>query len=144
VILGTAGYLAPEQVRTSMGAIGPATDVFALGAIIYRALTGVPAFPARDVAAAIDEALHHHPRPPSTLVSTLPRDVDLVVALALVKSPAGRTQRAGDLARDLAAAAAGALSETVRARARGLPGLPIGGDGSPFDETLSDSDSTQR
>jgi predicted Ser/Thr protein kinase len=117
-VLGTPGYMPPEQAGG--GEVGPPADVFALGAIVFRALTGNPAFPSRSPAAALYEALHMDPPPPSELVAGLPTDVDAVLALALAKDPALRYQRASELARDLGAALAVALPDTVKARAARL------------------------
>jgi serine/threonine protein kinase len=107
VVLGSPGYLPPEQIFGGHARIGPAADVFALGAIAYRAITGVPAFPARDPAAAIDEALHHVPAPPSRIAPELPAGVDAVLAIALAKDQAARYPRAPRFAADLARALAG-------------------------------------
>jgi serine/threonine-protein kinase len=123
-VLGSAGYLAPEQARGEQRRIGPQTDVFALGAILYRALTGASAFPARSPAAAIFEAIHHHPPPPSRVHPGVPTDVDAVVALALAKDPAQRYQRASELARDLRLAFTNQLPEETLARARALTDPP--------------------
>ncbi len=120
-ILGTPGFLAPEQVRGDAEALGPHTDVFALGAIIYRALTGTMAFPARDTASAVYEALHVMPTPPSRIVPSLPTDVDVVLALALAKDPKERYARPLELARDLGLALCGQLPETTRLRAGAHP-----------------------
>jgi serine/threonine-protein kinase len=119
-LLGTAGYMAPEQARGGTDEIGPHTDVFALGSIVYRALTGKCAFPSRSTAAAVYEALHLIPPPPSSLVSGLPEDIDDVVALALAKRIGDRYARPTQLACDLAAAAQGALDEPARERAHRL------------------------
>jgi tRNA A-37 threonylcarbamoyl transferase component Bud32 len=117
-LLGTPGYMAPEQVR-GMG-IGPPVDVFALGAIVYRALTGKCAFPARAPAAAIYEALHLTPPRPSSVRPELPDDVDYVVTLALAKRTEDRYAHPSQLAEALRRAAEGALDEASRASARGL------------------------
>jgi serine/threonine protein kinase len=117
-VLGTPGYMAPEQA--SGGAIAPTADVFALGAIAYRAMTGKPAFPSRSPAGALFEALHYEPPPPSESVAGLPHDVDAVLRLALAKDATARYQSAGELARDLAAALRHELSEASRARAERL------------------------
>jgi serine/threonine-protein kinase len=119
-LVGTAGYMAPEQARGAGDEIGPHTDVFALGAIIYRALTGKHAFPSRSTAGAVYEALNHHPPPPSTLVPELPEDVDDVLTLALAKRCADRYARPSQLAEELRLAAQGALPAKSRARAREL------------------------
>jgi predicted Ser/Thr protein kinase len=123
-IIGTPGYMAPEQVTAAE--VGPPADVFALGAIIYRALTGKPAFPARSAAGAVDELLHLDPPPPTGLVPGLNPDVDLVVALALAKDQRKRYGRAGELAADLRLAREGRLAEPARARATRLLPATIG------------------
>jgi serine/threonine protein kinase len=117
-VIGTPGYMSPEQATGAD--IGPSADVFALGAIAYRALTGKPAFPSRNPASALFEALHHEPPPPSEVVPGLPDDVDAVIALALAKKSTERYQTAGEMARDLALAARAELGETARARAASL------------------------
>ncbi len=119
-VLGTPGYLAPEQVRGDAREIGPHTDVFALGAIVYRAITGKSAFPSRAPAAAVYEALHHSPPPPSTVKPGVPVDVDDVLALALAKRWTQRYARPSLFVHDLALAAGGALGDGPRASARGL------------------------
>jgi hypothetical protein len=120
MLIGSPGYLAPEQVATEFGEVGPRADVFALGAIVYRALTGQSAFPARNAAAAVYEAVHREPERASKLDASLHEDVDAVLALALAKQPAKRYGSASELGRDLRAACAGSLDETSRERARNL------------------------
>ncbi|MBA3395417.1 MAG: serine/threonine protein kinase [Deltaproteobacteria bacterium] len=117
MVVGSPGYLAPEQAASDLGKIGPQTDVFALGAIIYRALTGTSAFPARHAAAAVYEAVHVEPLAPTSLDPGLPADVDRVVALAMAKNPTQRYATPTELARDLRSAFAGALDTAIRARA---------------------------
>jgi tRNA A-37 threonylcarbamoyl transferase component Bud32 len=119
-LLGTAGYLAPEQARGGAEDIGPHTDVFALGAIVYRALTGKCAFPSRSTAAAVYESLHLSPTPPSRLVAVVPEAVDDVLALALAKRADERYALPMLFACDLRLAARGALGPDVRDRARRL------------------------
>ncbi len=117
-VIGTPGYMPPEQAGG--GVVGPPADIFALGAIVYRAITGKPAFPSRSAAGALFEALHYDPSPPSEAVAGLHPDVDAVLALALAKDPAIRYQRASELARDLAAAVRGELAPDARTRAAKL------------------------
>jgi hypothetical protein len=64
--------------------------MFALGTIVYRAITGDNAFPARTAAAAVYEAVHVHPTPPTRVDPSLPPDLDVVLALALAKQPEQR------------------------------------------------------
>jgi hypothetical protein len=117
-LVGTPGYLAPEQVADGFGPIGAHTDVFALGVVAYRALTGQRAFPSRQPAIAVYEALNHHPAAASTLCPELGAAVDVVLTLALAKPAHQRYASAGDFARDLRAASAGSLPAEVVARAR--------------------------
>jgi len=121
-VLGTPGFLAPEQARGATREIGPSTDVFALGAVAYRALTGRAAFSGGTLAAAIHAVLSEHPPAASLLVPGLSAQVDDVLALALAKDPARRYQRASELAADFRAALAGRLSESSLVRARQVGG----------------------
>jgi hypothetical protein len=119
-LVGTPGYFAPEQVAEDFGEVGPKTDVFALGAVAYRALTGERAFPSREAAVAVYEVLNHNPPAARSIEPSLPEAVDLVLALALAKDPEDRYASAGELARDLRAASEGALPEGVAERAQKL------------------------
>jgi serine/threonine-protein kinase len=119
-LLGTPGYLAPEQIADGFGEIGPHTDVFALGAVAYRALSGKNAFPSKNAATAVYEALNHHPRAMRTLVPELPEAMDAVLCLALAKRPEERYARASEFSADLRAAAAGKLDARVAERASAL------------------------
>jgi hypothetical protein len=118
MVLGTPGYLAPEQVAPRLGQVGPATDLFALGALCFRALTGENAFVANNPAQAAYAALNVQPPPPSKLNPNLPDDIDAVIALAMAKRLADRYQDARLFARDLRAAAQGGLDGDVRKRAK--------------------------
>jgi len=105
-------------VTPRVGAVGPATDLFALGALVYRALTGEPAFVANNAAQAAYVALNVQPPPPSKLRPDLPDDVDAVVALALAKRLEDRYSDPAAFARDLREASHGMLEKDVRARAK--------------------------
>jgi hypothetical protein len=109
MLIGSPGYLAPEQAVTELGEVGPRADVFALGTIVYRAITGQSAFTARTAAAAVYEAVHVEPPPPTQVAPDLPRELDAVIALALAKKPQQRYATPIELARDLRAAIEGTL-----------------------------------
>jgi hypothetical protein len=110
--LGTADYAAPEQIEG--GEVGPAADVYALGCVLFAALTGNPPFP-RGSAVAVAYAQVHDP-PPAAGVSPA---VDAVVARALAKRPTDRFASAGELS--AAATAALGAGENRAARAWTLP-----------------------
>jgi serine/threonine-protein kinase len=116
-IVGTPQYMSPEQAqRTEVDA---RTDLYALGAIAYRALTGHPPFPGRDLMTVLMAVMTDMPVRPSALVR-LPRDVDLVLAIALAKDPSHRFASATELADALESAIAGRLPEPVRKRGAAL------------------------
>jgi serine/threonine-protein kinase len=131
-IIGTPGFLAPEQVSDGFGDVGPHTDVFALACIAYLALCGQRAFEARDPAAGAYDVLNHHPAPLRSIVPELPEAIDWVLSLALAKRPVDRYRTAGDFARDLKGAARGALSTSISRRA-----LSLASGDRPQMETLS-------
>ena len=117
VVLGSPGYLAPEQARGESENVGPGADVFALGAIVYRALTGQQAFAAAHFRDAGLQALYHVPPAPSELCD-VPRGVDFVVGTALAKSLEHRYASALTFAEDLARAAEGESFTELSERAR--------------------------
>ena len=123
-IVGTPNYMAPEQARGAP--VTHRTDLFALGVIAYRALTGHPAFEGEMTPEILFKVVHSMPPRPTEL-APLPKDVDLVLALALAKDPADRFDSAADMAQALDAAARGKLDAALRARAeRLLQRLPWG------------------
>jgi serine/threonine-protein kinase len=114
-VVGTPRYMAPEQARGA--SVDPRADVFSLGAILYRCLTGRVAFDADDPLGALVQVMGEQPLRPSAIVDLIP-DVELVLALALAKDPARRIASVAGLVGALAAAARGELAEDLRARAR--------------------------
>jgi formylglycine-generating enzyme required for sulfatase activity/tRNA A-37 threonylcarbamoyl transferase component Bud32 len=114
-IMGTASYMAPEQAAGKVHDTGPATDVYALGALLYECLTGRPPFegPAHVVLVSV---LGAEPVPPSRLGPKVPRDLETICLKCLQKEPARRYASAEELANDLRRFQTG---EPIRARPAG-------------------------
>jgi serine/threonine-protein kinase len=100
-ILGTPAYMAPEQASGERGKIGPATDVYALGVILYETLTGCPPLKAKSRIQTLDLVRTREPEPPSRRRPGLAPDLEAICLHCLKKEPEHRYRSATELAEDL-------------------------------------------
>ncbi|RMG14069.1 MAG: serine/threonine protein kinase [Planctomycetota bacterium] len=105
-ILGTPNYMPPEQALGKRARIGPPTDVYALGALLYFLLTGRPPFRAPSAFATIEKVVREPPPRPSEFAGNIPPALEAVVLHALAKDPRQRFPTCGDFANALRAAVA--------------------------------------
>ena len=100
-VMGTPSYMAPEQAGGHGAEISAATDVYALGAVLYALLTGRPPFKGANQMETVLQVLHNEPPPPSMLRPQLPRDLQTITLHCLEKDPKRRYGSAALLAADL-------------------------------------------
>ncbi len=100
-ILGTPSYMPPEQAVGKIEQIGPAADVYSLGAILYCLLTGRPPFQAASPMDTLLAVLEQEPVPPRQLNAQIPLDLETITLKCLEKSPGRRYAAAAEMAEEL-------------------------------------------
>jgi serine/threonine-protein kinase len=100
IVAGTPGYMAPEQIRDS-SKVTPATDIYSLGVVAYRALTGVMPFIHEDAIPLLMMHLEHRPPPLREHNPFIPAQLDQAILRCLAKSPGDRWPSCNALAAEL-------------------------------------------
>lgn len=102
-IVGTPAYMSPEQAAGHRGSVGPASDVYSLGAILYHMLTGTPPFQATSPVDTVMKVIEQDPVPPRQHNRQVDRDLEIIAVRCLQKPPDLRYDSAAALADDLEA-----------------------------------------
>jgi WD40 repeat protein len=100
-LLGSPCYMAPEQARGEVSTVGPAADIYGLGAILYEMLTGRPPFRAATVAATLEQVRMREPDRPARYRHNVDRDLETICLKCLEKQAADRYETAAALTADL-------------------------------------------
>ena len=101
LVMGTPGYMSPEQARGEVGQVDRRADVYSLGATLYDLLTGTPPFDGEALVDVLLKVLHQDPIPPRMLVASIPSDLETITLKCLAKESSQRYDSARALADDL-------------------------------------------
>ncbi|HYM13019.1 MAG TPA: protein kinase [Bryobacterales bacterium] len=107
-VMGTAGYMSPEQVRGAP--VGPGSDIFSLGCVLYEMVSGRRAFPGKTAMETMSAILRDAPKELTASGTQIPIEIDRLISHCLEKNPEERFQSARDLAYDLKALLGGSGS----------------------------------
>lgn len=102
-VLGSPGYMPPEQADPARGVLSFASDLYSLGALLFHLLTGRPPFAGPSLTATLRQVLEDQPAPPRRLNSAVPRDLETICLKCLQKEPARRYTSAVEVLADLTA-----------------------------------------
>ncbi len=103
-VIGTPGYMSPEQVNGET--VGPTSDIFSVGVLLYELLTGVAAFSSTSITSLMYKIVHEEPKPPHLINPGIPPYLEAVIARACEKSPARRYASAASMREDIESARA--------------------------------------
>jgi tetratricopeptide (TPR) repeat protein len=126
MVLGTPGYMAPEQA-SAQSQLTPSADIFSLGCVLYECLTGKPPFAAPHFVAALAKILFTEPEPPRSVRPELPEALEELLLRMLAKAPERRPPTASSLLTALAPLRTGLVPEPSPLPPAGTPSLRLAG-----------------